>query len=41
MPQEYKAREIFSQSRAGFAVHYDDVREARQRERNMKHWRRA
>jgi len=41
MSQEYKVREIFSQSRAGFAVHYDDVREARQRELNMKHWRRA
>ena len=24
-----------------FAEHYDDMRAARQRERNMKHWRRS
>jgi hypothetical protein len=30
--QEYKVRETFPQSRAGFAAHYDDVREARRRE---------
>ena len=41
MSREYKVREIFSQSRAGFAVQHNDVREARQRELNMKHWRRA
>ena len=28
-------------TRLVFAEHYDDMRAARQRERNMKHWRRA
>jgi len=28
-------------TRLVFAEYYDDMRSARQRERNMKHWRRA
>ena len=44
---QHKAGEVkgFTQqyglTRLVFAEHYDDMRAARQRERNMKHWRRA